>query len=51
MDAPVQEGKRKRAEAAATKERKAREKADAENAKLREQLNKAKDHAKAAPNR
>lgn len=50
MERQHEEDQRKRAEAAATKERKAREKADAENAKLREQLNKATERAKAAPN-
>src|SRR6202162_5001474 len=42
------EGRRKYAEADAAKERKAREKANAENAKLREQLEKARK-AKVAP--
>ena len=43
-----EEGQRERAEAAAAKERMARDKADKENAKLREQLDKARA-AKAAP--
>jgi hypothetical protein len=50
MERQLEEDQRKRAEAAVAKERKAREKADVENAKLREQLNRAKERAKNAPN-
>jgi len=49
MQRQLEEAQRKRAEAAAAEDRKAREKTDAENAKLREQLNKARARTTAAP--